>query len=157
MVIIIGTRFDGSVSSPKITPSFGYFLQCKMYYFPVALYCFKVSLNLNHDNQWLNQGSTKNALAVSVQFFSNFHAVFSKNLAKQECIPVGCVLSAAVAVCLGVCLPRGVSAWGCLPSGCLPRGVSAKGVSVWGMSAQGDVSQHALGQQLPCGQNDKHL
>ena len=31
---------------------------------------------------------------------------------KQECIPVGCVPSAAVAVCLG----------GCLPRGCLPRG-----------------------------------
>ena len=27
---------------------------------------------------------------------------------KQECIPVGCVTSAAVAVCWGVCAPSGV-------------------------------------------------
>ena len=44
---------------------------------------------------------------------------------KQECIPVGCVPSAAVAVCWGVC-----------PGGCLPRGntwgMSAQGVSAWG-------------------------
>ena len=32
-----------------------------------------------------------------------------KNVKKQECIPVGCVPSAAVAVCLGGgCLPGGV-------------------------------------------------
>ena len=47
---------------------------------------------------------------------------------KQECIPVGCIPPASVAVlgvaCLRGCLPRGVSAWGCLPrgAGCLPRG-----------------------------------
>ena len=57
-----------------------------------------------------------------------------KTQQKQECIPVGCVPSTAVAVgwvCLGggVCLPKavcvclggvsalGVSAWGCLPEG----------------------------------------
>ena len=37
---------------------------------------------------------------------------------KQECIPVGCVPSAAVAI----------SGGGCLPGGCLPRaGVSSRG------------------------------
>ena len=73
---------------------------------------------------------------------NSFHAVFGKNFAKQECIPVGCIPPASVAiswgrgcltrgvcqkgvclerVCLGGsarwggCLPRGVSAWGCLP------------------------------------------
>ena len=41
---------------------------------------------------------------------------------KQECIPVGCVPPAAVAV------PG--AGGGCLPVGCLPRqGVSARGVS----------------------------
>ena len=47
-------------------------------------------------------------------------------LSQQECIPVGCALSTAVAICSwgggvcpgGWCLPRG-----CLPEGeCLPRG-----------------------------------
>ena len=44
---------------------------------------------------------------------------------KQECIPVGCVPSAAMAVlegCLpGRCLPRGVSVWGCLLADTPPR------------------------------------
>ena len=37
---------------------------------------------------------------------------------KQECIPVGCILSTAVAYLGG---------GGCPPRGCLPRGVSAQG------------------------------
>ena len=61
---------------------------------------------------------------------------------KQECIPVGCVPSAVVAigggylpggcqprggVCLGGCLPRGVSTWGGVyPGLCLPRVVSVQ-------------------------------
>ena len=45
-------------------------------------------------------------------------AVYEKLKKKQECIPVGCVPSAAVAVSgWGECLPRG--------GGCLPREVSA--------------------------------
>ena len=62
---------------------------------------------------------------------------------QQECIPVECVPSAAVAfsrgrvVCLGGVCPRG-----CLPRGCLPKGVSASGGACLGecllreMSAQ---------------------
>ena len=42
-----------------------------------------------------------------------------KNNTEQECIPVGCVPSAAVAVCWGGC----VCSWG----GCLLQGVSAPG------------------------------
>ena len=38
-----------------------------------------------------------------------------KHFAKQECIPVGCIPSAAVAISGGGCLPRGCR-------GCLPRG-----------------------------------
>ena len=57
---------------------------------------------------------------------------------QQECIPVGCITSAAVSVCLGrvsAQVPRrvsaqGASAWGCLPSGVLPRVVSARRGSV---------------------------
>ena len=73
---------------------------------------------------------------------------------EQECIPVGCIPSAAVAggggVCLGVsargcvwpggCLSRGVSAWGCLPRVC----ASAQGVLAdtpsplcWGVCPEG--------------------
>ena len=57
------------------------------------------------------------------------------NRLKQECIPVGCVPSAAVAVCWGEggCL----CVWGglCMSRGCLPGGpgrVSAQGMSAWG-------------------------
>ena len=56
------------------------------------------------------------------------HVVFRKKWYKQESIPVGCVPSAAVAICWGwesaqgdVC--PGVSAWGGVcPGGCLSRG-----------------------------------
>ena len=69
-------------------------------------------------------------------------------MCKQECIPVGCIPSAAVAIWGGGCLsrwsvcPGGVSAQG----GCLPRGVSARGC----VSAQGDKPPH-------CEQNDRQL
>ena len=57
---------------------------------------------------------------------------FPKLTEKRECIPVGCVPSAAVAMSGGGCLPKGVSARGCLPGRCLPGGgVSAKGR--WGV------------------------
>ena len=59
--------------------------------------------------------------------FFHFHAAFGKKCAKQECIPVGCVLSAARcsgsrggAVCLWGCFYLGCV---CLPRrGCLSRG-----------------------------------
>ena len=65
-----------------------------------------------------------------------------KNMTKngpQECIPVGCVPSAAVAVSPGggVCL---------LPGGVCSGEVSAPGVSA---SEGGVVSQHALRQTHP--------
>ena len=50
--------------------------------------------------------------------------VSQKLLIKQECIPVGCALSTAVAVLgSGFCL-RGVSAQGMCAWGCLPEVVS---------------------------------
>ena len=61
--------------------------------------------------------------------------LFLRILTQEECIPVGCVPPAAVAVSVGVfpggmggCMPGGGSAqWGCLPrGGWLPRGVSAQ-------------------------------
>ena len=61
-------------------------------------------------------------------------------LLQQESIPVGCVPSAAVAVCWGVC------SRGCLPRGESARGVSAQGARLpWGC-LPGGVSQHALRQ-----------
>ena len=80
---------------------------------------------------------------------------------KQECIPVGCVPSAAVAVCWG-CLRRG-----CLPRGFLPRGVCPRrGVclGVWG-SAQGGGGLQKGGvypsmhwsRHPPCEQNDRQV
>ena len=81
-------------------------------------------------------------------------SILCANFVQQECIPVGCVPSAAVVVCLAGILSRGVSrgvggAWvwpggvGSWPGGwgCLARG----GGSVWpggvwpGVSAQGGV------------------
>ena len=53
---------------------------------------------------------------------------FLKLTEERECIPVGCVSSAAVAMSGGGCLPKGVPAWGgCLGGGaclggCLPGG-----------------------------------
>ena len=47
--------------------------------------------------------------------FLSFNSVFREDLPKQECIPVGCVPSAAVAVSRGVYLVRGVSALGGVP------------------------------------------
>ena len=50
-------------------------------------------------------GGSKGAPPWGSKFF-HFQAVFGKKIVKQECIPVGCVPSAAVAVCWGV------SVWG---------------------------------------------
>ena len=75
--------------------------------------------------------------------------------------PVGCVLSAAVAVCWwDVCLVGGLCQWGCLPlGGCLPwdvypaasapGGVCPRGCLPGGVYPGGCVSQHALGQTTP--------
>ena len=56
---------------------------------------------------------------------------------RQECIPVGCIPPASVAVS-GEGVYRGacVSAQGCVCLGRFqPRGVPAQGVSAWGVSA----------------------
>ena len=91
-----------------------------------------------------------------------------RHILQQECIPVGCVPSAAVAGrggegevsargCLawwgrelsgqGAVYPRGVCPGG--EWGCLDRGMSGQGVSVQRVSAKRGVSQHALGQRPP--------
>ena len=65
---------------------------------------------------------------------------------KQECIPVGCVLSAAVAT--------GGSARGCVcpGEGCQPGRVSARGVSAKGCLCQGVSTRGCLpGECLPGG------
>ena len=44
------------------------------------------------------------------------------SISHQECIPLGCIPSAVVAIS-GGCLSRGVSAWTCLPRGSVCLGV----------------------------------
>ena len=70
---------------------------------------------------------------------------------QQECIPVGCVPSAAVAIGRGRLSAWGVFAQGCLPGGCLPRGCLPRGVSAQGgcLPREGCVSQYAMGQTSP--------
>ena len=75
--------------------------------------------------------------------FSHFHAVFGNNLAKQECIPVGCIPSAAVAA--GGCIPaytgQGVCPGGVCRGGVGPGGVCL-GESAQGVSARGHAGIH---------------
>ena len=64
--------------------------------------------------------------------------LFCKFIFRQECIPVGCIPPAAVAVS-GGCLP-GMGCLRredgrCLPRGCLPRRVCLGGVCPEGVSA----------------------
>ena len=89
------------------------------------------------------------------------HCEFAlKTNGKQECIAVGCVHSAAVAVCCG----RGAGRRCLLQEGLL-RGVPAPGVpalgvpTLGGACSRGVVSQHALRQtpRSPRGQNDRHV
>ena len=80
----------------------------------------------------------------------------------QECIPVGCVPSAAVAVWEGGFLLRGLSAWGCLLRGvCLgdvcPEGEFLFGGGVClGVSAQGRGGI-CLGDAHAPGHRGRHL
>ena len=60
-------------------------------------------------------------------FVTQVQRKIRKNLAEQECIPVECVPSAAVAFGGGGCMPRGVVC----PGGCLPRGSVCPGGDVW--------------------------
>ena len=86
---------------------------------------------------------------VSESSFAHFFDVLplsgNKIKKQQECIPVGCVPSATVAVCLRGVPARGGSAPEGLPA---PGGVPAPG--------RGVVSQHALRQTPPpCGQSHR--
>ena len=107
----------------------------------------------------------RHACPIIVQFFQ-FHNVFAKNYVKQECIPVGCVPSTAVAIspgggCLlpgGVCsggvCSRGVSApwWGGVcsqESGC----VCSWGCLLWGVSAPGVCSRGWWYCSMHCGRH----
>ena len=73
---------------------------------------------------------------------------------KQECIPVGCVPSTAVAVSGGVfpgVLPRGVCLGGVCLGGCMPKGVCLSmgvcllmGMSAWECAPSGSRGRHPL-------------
>ena len=78
--------------------------------------------------------------------FFHFYAVFGKKFSKQECIPVGCVTSAAVAICPGGCLPKYML--GCLPGGFLPQCMVGY-VCPWGCLPQCMVGYVCPGGCLP--------
>ena len=86
---------------------------------------------------------------------------------QQECIPVGCVLSAVVAIGGmsgqgGVWSGGSVCPEGCLPKGCLPGEMSAQAVLSRGVYSilhwvTGCLPQCMLGYtHFPCGQNSWH-
>ena len=107
-------------------------------------------------------------LVIAVAYKIRFN-IETKNMMKQECIPVGCVPAARwpyPGVCFpggGVCLLRGVSApqGGCLVlGGCLvPGGVCSRGVSAGGFwsggsgprrgSAPGGLLLEGVGAGIP--------
>ena len=71
-------------------------------------------------------------------FRTNMKNTYAHKALVQECIPVGCVLSAAVAMCIPTC--TGLE--GVCPGGYLPGGV---------------YPQHALDQTPLCDQNDRQV
>ena len=81
---------------------------------------------------------------------------FLKALQKQECIPVGCVSSATVAMCILACTGQG-------GGGVYPRmhwvgGVYPRMHWAGGVCPGGSVCIPACtGQTPPCGQNDKQV
>ena len=99
-------------------------------YFTIAIYVFKTKI-------------------ISFATLTFLHLI-------QECILLGRISSAAVAVCSGgVCLPRGVSAFclgGVCPGGCLSKG----GVCLGGCLPRG-VSAFCLGVYTSPLWTDRHL
>ena len=61
----------------------------------------KVSLFVCGVMHWRFEEGDEGRTPPSQSNFIHFHAVFGKYYTKKECIPVGCVPSAAVAVCWG--------------------------------------------------------
>ena len=99
-------------------------------------------------------------MSVSIPLFIMFLYLLFQIKLIQECIPVGCVPSAAVAVSPGggVC-SQGDRLGGCLlwggvcSQGCLPPGGSAPGgVSAPGFCSRGGIPACTEADPLPCGQ-----
>ena len=86
---------------------------------------------------------------VHLKYRNKFQFLINKQISLQECIPVGCVPSAAVVICWGVSVRGGVCRGVSAQEGCLPkRGVCLRGVSAWGVSAWGGI---CLGVVCPGG------
>ena len=85
----------------------------------------------------LAENDQAKAVRVLMDFLLDRPVLYFNHILQQECIPVGSLLSAAVAVCLvGGSLPGGICPGGVCPGGvCL--GVSAPGVSAWGYLPRG--------------------
>ena len=101
---------------------------------------FKTVVHLRHSS----------ASDIGRKFFHEF--INEMTFSKQECIPVGCVPSATVAVCWGVSAPGGCLVWRGLLQGVPGLGGLPQGVPGPGGVCSGEVvvvSQHALSQIPP--------
>ena len=67
---------------------------------------------VNDGYQWRIYGGRWGRTPTSRSNFFHFHAVFSKNVAKQECIPVACVLPACCPYLPACTTPGGTSPGG---------------------------------------------
>ena len=113
--------------------------------------------------KWNRGGALSRKIFPKLKLESDLEMDKSKDrsiriLVQQECIPVECVPSAAVAVCCGGCLPGGVvcpggrrqpaGGGGCLPS--LSRVVSAQGGFCLGVVRPGRCLSKGVSPQQGC-------
>ena len=133
---------DHSINTEKMTGAF-YLHKSKLIYFFInytkcwqidvfVSFCVETNLILRGNNLWSCR-SYMQLIYIEIQQSNQCHI-------KQECNPVGCVLSAAVAmsipactgkggVCLGVVCLGSVCPGGCLPGGCVcPGGLPREGI-----------------------------
>ena len=108
----------------------GYLLSCKS----DGLFLNTVSFNKHNTFQWhtLDSGSALTQFTRKRMHSSRMRTVcWGGGVSAQGVVSAqrGCLSRGG-----WWCLPKGVSAWGCLPGECLPRGVSARGgVCPWGV------------------------
>ena len=117
----------------------------------------------------LTENNQAKAIFVLMDLVFDRPVLYFNHILQQECIPVGSLLSAAVAVCLGRevsawgYLPRGVSAWGYLPRGCLPGGICPGRCLPGGVCGGECLPKRNVSAQAdvwltpPCGPNDRCL
>ena len=107
-------------------------LRSRLFLVPIIRFPLQSSKPTNYYADFQGPAAKKRKTQIA-DFLFSLTSLKTELILKQECIPVGCVPPASVAIlrrrvsAWGGCLPRGVSAWGGLPGsawwGCLPRGV----------------------------------